>query len=102
MTVAVDISLKQGELVCVRSVDGPAGRLKATEAAVTRFRTELEGSRDYALAGRLSLRPSVEVGLRHDSGGRVPPFTFLPRPTPAGASTLRRLLDGEAYDAVSI
>ena len=49
-------------------VDGPAGRLKATEAAVTRFRTGLEGSRDYALAGRLSLTPSVEVGLRHDGG----------------------------------
>ena len=49
-------------------VDGPAGRLAATEAAVTRFRTGLEGSRDYTLAGRLSLRPSVEVGLRHDGG----------------------------------
>ena len=35
MTVAVDIPLKQGEIVCVRSVDGPAGRLKATEAEVT-------------------------------------------------------------------
>ena len=49
-------------------VDGPAGRLKATDAAVTRFRTGLEGSRAYTLAGRLSLRPSVEVGLRHDGG----------------------------------
>ena len=49
-------------------VDGPAGRLQATEAAVTRFRTGLEGSRDYTLAGRLSLMPSVEVGLRHDGG----------------------------------
>ena len=49
-------------------VDGPAGRLAATAAAVTRFRTGLEGSRDYTLAGRLSLRPSVEVGLRHDGG----------------------------------
>ena len=49
-------------------VDGPAGRLKATEAAVTRFRTGLEGSRGYTLAGRLSLRPSVEVGLRQDGG----------------------------------
>ena len=49
-------------------VDGPAGRLQATEAAVTRFRTGLEGSRAYTLAGRLSLRPSVEVGLRHDAG----------------------------------
>ena len=49
-------------------VDGPAGRLKATDAAVTRVRTGLEGSRAYTLAGRLSLRPSVEVGLRHDGG----------------------------------
>ena len=49
-------------------VDGPSGRLAATAAAVTRFRTGLEGSRDYTLAGRLSLRPSVEVGLRHDGG----------------------------------
>ena len=49
-------------------VDGAAGRLAATEAAVTRFRTGLEGSRAYTLAGRLSLTPSVEVGLRHDGG----------------------------------
>ena len=49
-------------------VDGPAGRLAATEAAVTRFRMGLEGSRDYTLAGRLSLIPVVEVGLRHDGG----------------------------------
>ena len=34
--------------------DGPTGRL--------------EGSRGYTLAGRLSLTPSVEVGLRHDGG----------------------------------
>ena len=49
-------------------VDGPAGRLKATAASVTRFRTALEGSRDYALAGRVALTSSVEVGLRHDGG----------------------------------
>ena len=49
-------------------VDGPAGRLAATAAAVSRFRTGLEGSRDYTLGGRLSLRPTVEVGLRHDAG----------------------------------
>ena len=35
---------------------------------MTRFRTGLEGSRAYTLAGRLSLTPSVEVGLRHDAG----------------------------------
>ena len=52
----------------VDGVDGAAGRLAATDAAVTRFRTGLEGSRDYTLGGRLSLRPSVEVGLRHDGG----------------------------------
>ena len=49
-------------------MDGPTGRLAATAAAVTRFRTGLEGSRDYTLAGRLSLTPSVEVGLRQDGG----------------------------------
>ena len=52
----------------IDGVDGAAGRLAATDAAVTRFRTGLEGSRAYTLAGRLSLRPSVEVGLRHDGG----------------------------------
>ena len=51
----------------IDGVDGPAGRLKATAAAVTRFRTGLEGSRAYTF-GRLSLKPSVEVGLRHDGG----------------------------------
>ena len=49
-------------------VDGPAGRMSATEAAVTRLRTALEGSRDFVLGGRMSLAPSVEVGLRHDGG----------------------------------
>ena len=28
----------------------------------------MEGSRDYTLGGRLSLRPMVEMGLRHDGG----------------------------------
>lgn len=52
----------------IDGVDGPAGRLMATEASVMRFRTGLEGSRDHALARRLSLTPSVEAGLRHDGG----------------------------------
>ena len=52
----------------IDGVDGAAGRLAATAAAVTRFRTGLEGSQDYTLAGRLSLTPSVEVGLRQDGG----------------------------------
>ena len=52
----------------IDGVDGPAGRLKATGAAVTRFRTGLEGSRDYRMGNALSLKPLVEVGLRHDGG----------------------------------
>ena len=52
----------------IDGVDGPEGRLVATSAAVTRVRTGLEGSRGFTLGGGLSLRPSVEVGLRHDGG----------------------------------
>ena len=44
---------------------GPAERLGG---GVTRVRTALEGSRGFTLGGRLSLRPSVEVGLRRDGG----------------------------------
>ena len=32
------------------------------------MRTALEGSRGFTLGGRLSLRPSVEVGLPRDGG----------------------------------
>ena len=46
----------------------PGGRLAATTGAMSRLRTGLEGSRDYTLGGRLSLRPMVEVELRHDGG----------------------------------
>ena len=54
-------------------VDGAAGRLNASEAAVTRVRTALEGSRGFTLGGgRLSLTPSVEVGLRGDGGDAEP------------------------------
>ncbi len=49
-------------------LDGAAGRLNASEAGATRVRTALEGSRGFTLAGRLSLTPSVEVGLRRDGG----------------------------------
>ena len=49
-------------------LEGPAGRLNASNAGVTRVRTALEGSRGFTLGGRLSLTPSVEVGLRRDGG----------------------------------
>ena len=53
----------------IDGVDGPEGRLVATAAGVTRVRTGLEGSRGFTFGGGgLSLRPSVEVGLRHDGG----------------------------------
>ena len=47
----------------------PKPQWTAADLALLReVRTGLEGSRHYTLAGRLSLRPSVEVGLRHDGG----------------------------------
>ena len=52
----------------VDGVDGAAGRLSASEAAVTRVRTGIEGSRGFSFGGRMSLTPSVEVGLRQDGG----------------------------------
>ena len=52
----------------IDGVKGPHGNLAATAAAVTRFRTGLESGRGYTVGRRLSLRPTVEVGLRHDGG----------------------------------
>ena len=49
-------------------VDDAAGRLNASQAGVTRVRTALEGSRSFSVGGRVSLTPSVEVGLRQDGG----------------------------------
>ena len=49
-------------------MDGPAGRMAATEAAVSRVRTALEGSSGYVFGSGLSLKPSVEVRVRHDGG----------------------------------
>ncbi len=52
----------------IELVDGAAGRLNASQAGVTRVRTALEGSRGFTVGGRVSLTPSVEVGLRQDGG----------------------------------
>ena len=52
----------------IEGVDGPDGRLAAASAAVTRYRTALEASRGYSFQRGLSLRPSLEVGLRRDGG----------------------------------
>ena len=51
-----------------KAVNGPGGRLAATDAAVNRLRTALEGSHTLAIGNRMALTPSVEVGIRHDGG----------------------------------
>ena len=51
-----------------KAVDGPGGRLAATDAAVNRLRTALEGSHTLTIGTRMALTPSVEVGIRHDGG----------------------------------
>lgn len=50
------------------ALEGPAGRLAATDAVVTRVRTALEAPRDYVFGCGIALRPSLEVGLRQDGG----------------------------------
>ena len=52
----------------VDRVDSAAGRLSASDAAVTRIRTSIEGSRGFAIGGRIALTPSVELGVRQDGG----------------------------------
>ena len=51
-----------------RTTTGAIAGLEATAASVWQRRLGLEGSRAVTLGGRLSLRPSVEVGLRYDGG----------------------------------
>ena len=51
-----------------KEVDGPGGRLAATDAAVNRLRTALEGSHTLTIGNRMALTPSVEVGIRQDGG----------------------------------
>ena len=45
-----------------------AGRLNASDAGGTRVRAALEGSRRVSVGGRMSLTPSIEVGVRQDGG----------------------------------
>ncbi len=51
-----------------RTTTGAIAGLEATDASVWQRRLGLEGSRAVSMGGRLSLRPSVEVGLRYDGG----------------------------------
>ncbi|MDE0206755.1 MAG: hypothetical protein OXP66_12095 [Candidatus Tectomicrobia bacterium] len=47
---------------------GPLSALVATSAGVSRLRVLLQGSRTIALSAGGILRPSLELGLRHDGG----------------------------------
>ena len=51
-----------------KAASGPNGNLKATNAAVNRLRTAIEGSQKMTIAGRMALTPSVEIGIRQDGG----------------------------------
>ena len=50
------------------AISGPSGNLAATHASVSRVRTALQGSHAMTLNGRISLRPGVTIGVRHDGG----------------------------------
>ena len=45
-----------------------SGRLNGTTATVTRLRTALEGAKNITLSERMSLRTTVETGIRQDAG----------------------------------
>ena len=50
----------------IAEATGTGGRLKGTSAAVSRLRTALEGSQKMSIGNRLTLTPSMEVGIRQD------------------------------------
>ena len=49
------------------AVDGPAGRLGASDADASRVRLLVEGAQSFA-TGAGTLTPALEFGLRHDGG----------------------------------
>ena len=51
-----------------KAVSGPGGKLKASNAAVSRLRTAIEGSQKMTIGRRIALSPSVELGIRQDGG----------------------------------
>ena len=75
------------------AVDGPAGRLAATEAVVTRVRTALEASRGYVVGHGIALRPSLEVGLRKDGGDAE---------TGTGADVAASLIAADPWTGLSV
>ena len=51
-----------------KAVSGPSGNLSATRSSVSRLRAALECLHTVTLRDRLSLQPSVALGLRRDGG----------------------------------
>ncbi len=62
-----DMALKSDVLLTQVEADGNDG-LESISAQSNRLRAMLEASRETALDGGGSVRPSMELGLRHDSG----------------------------------
>ena len=59
----------KGEILQTQAdVDGNATGITALNVKANRIRLTLEGAYDYTLANGAFLRPTVEVGLRHDTG----------------------------------
>ena len=59
----------KGEILQTRAdVDGNADAIAEMSVDARRMRLTVEGARELALANGASLRPTVEVGLRHDAG----------------------------------
>ena len=75
------------------AVAGPAGRLAATEAVVTRVRTALEASRGYVFGHGIALQPSLELGLRRDGGDAE---------TGAGADVAASLIASDPWTGLSV
>ena len=54
--------------IASQEASGTGGRLMATNAEVGRIRTAIEGSHQTRVRKRVSVRPSVEIGVRADRG----------------------------------
>ena len=63
----MDLALK-ADAFLVRMDSEKAANSVATEAGASRVRLVLEGGRSFALGEGATLRPSLELGLRHDGG----------------------------------
>ena len=63
----MDLAVK-ADAFFVRTDSEKAANSAETEADARRFRLVLEGGRAFAFSRTATLRPSVEVGVRHDGG----------------------------------